>query len=187
VAPKGVHNVERLLAVAEAAALPEAAQAPILLLTGQFRDTHRRTDVITADIRARSGDDAVARRLQTIPGIGPITARAIAASVPDVSTFKAARDLAAWIGSMPRPHSSGGTEKLGKITKMSNRYLRRLLCLGALAQITARSRKPAAEDWLWKMMQHKPQKLVAIALANRMTRTVRALLKTGESYRAMPG
>ena len=80
VAPKGVHNVERLLAVAEAATLPEGARAPILLLADQFRDTHRRIDVITADIKARAGDDAVARRLQTIPGIGPITASAIAAA-----------------------------------------------------------------------------------------------------------
>ena len=70
---------------------------------------------------------------------------------------------------------------------MGNRYLRRLLYLGALAQITHRSRKPAGEDWLWKMLQRKPVKLVAIALAGRMARTVWALLKTGESYRAMPG
>ena len=100
------------------------------------------------------------------------------------------------IGLTPKPHSSGGKEKLGKITKMGNRYLRRLLYLGApcwkhafgmTVQITARSRKPAGEDWLWKMLQRKPVKLVAIALAGRMARTVWALLKTGESYRAMPG
>ena len=95
VAPKGIHNVERLLALAGEAALPAPARPPILLLAAQFRDTHRRIDVITADIKARAGDDAVARRLQTVPGIGPITASAIAASVPDVANFKAARDLAA--------------------------------------------------------------------------------------------
>ena len=91
------------------------------------------------------------------------------------------------IGLTPKPHSSGGKEKLGKITKMGNRYLRRLLYLGALAQITARSHKPAGEDWLWNMLQRKPVKLVAIALAGRMARTVWALLKTGENYRVMPG
>ena len=98
------------------------------------------------------------------------------------------------IGLTPKPHSSGGNEKLGNITKMGNRVangrsnrwrnhwqLRRLLYLGALAQITARSHKPAGEDWLWNMLQRKPLKLVAIALANRMARTVWALLKTGES------
>lgn len=186
VAPKGVHNVERLLVLAREAALPEPARAPILLLADQFRDTDRRIEAITIQIKTQAQTDAVARNLQTIPGIGPITASALAASVPDVSNFKAARDLAAWIGLTPKPHSSGGKERLGKITKMGNRYLRRLLYLGALAQITARSRKPAGEDWLWKMLQRKPVKLVAIALAGRMARTVWALLKTGESYRAMP-
>ena len=88
------------------------------------------------------------------------------------------------IGLTPQPHSSGGKEKLGKITKMGNRYLRRLLYLGALAQITHRSHKPAGEDWLWNMLQRKPVKLVAIALAGRMARTVWALIKTGESYAA---
>ena len=80
VAPKGIHNVERLLAMAEAAVLPDSARKPILLLADQFRDTHRRIDNLTADIRVAANDDAVARRLQTIPGIGPITASAIAAT-----------------------------------------------------------------------------------------------------------
>ena len=94
-APKGIHNVGRLLAMAQAAVLPDSARQPILLLAAQFRDTHRRIDNLTADIRVAANDDAVARRLQTIPGIGPITSSAIAASVPDVSNFHAARDLAA--------------------------------------------------------------------------------------------
>ena len=101
------------------------------------------------------------------------------------------------IGFTPKPHSSGGKEKLGKITKMGNRVangcsdrwrnhwqLRRLLYLGALAQNNHRSRKPAGEDWLWKMLQRKPVKPLAIALAGRMARTVWALIKTGESYEA---
>ena len=95
VAPKGVHNVVHLLAMAEGAALPESARQPMQFLAEQFRDTRRRIDAITADVKARAQMDTVARRLQTIPGIGPITAGAIAASVPDVSNFNAARDLAA--------------------------------------------------------------------------------------------
>jgi transposase len=82
---------------------------------------------------------------------------------------------------------SRGKERLGKISKMGNRYIRRLLYLGAMATITARRRKPAGDDWLWAMMQRKPVKLVAIALANRMARTVWALIRTGASYRAAPG
>lgn len=182
VAAKGVHNVAHLLALAEDAVLPAAARQSIQLLADQFRDTHARIDQVTATIKAEAQSNEVAKRLQTVPGIGPITASAMAASVPDVSNFKAARDLAAWIGLTPKPHSSGGKEKLGKITKMGNRYLRRLLYLGALAQITHRSHKPAGDDWLWKMLQRKPVKLVAIALAARMARTVWALIKTGESY-----
>ena len=95
VAPKGVHNVERLLAMAEDTALPEHARQPMQLLAEQFRDTHKRINTVTADIKATAIEDPVARRLQTIPGIGPITSSAIAASVPDVSNFNAARDLAA--------------------------------------------------------------------------------------------
>ncbi len=113
-----------------------------------------------------------------------------------MSNFKAARDPAAWIGLTPKPHSSGGKDKLGKVTKMGNRVangrsnrwrnhwqLRRLLYLGALARITHRSRRPGGEDWLWNILQRKPVKLVAIARAARMARTNWALIKTGESYR----
>ena len=184
VVARGVHNIERLLTLADAATLPAPAHQSILLLAEQFRETHARIEAVTTDIKAEAQKDAVARRLQTIPGVGPITASAIAASVPDVANFKEARDLSAWIGLTPKPHSSGGKEKLGKITKMGNRYLRRLLYLGALAQITHRSHRPAGEDWLWKMLQRKPVKLTAIALAARMARTVWALLKTGKSYEA---
>ncbi len=187
VAPKGVHNVERLLTMAEDAALPEDARNPIKLLAEQFRDTQMKIEDVTVEIRKAAENDEVAHRLQTVPGIGPITSSVLAATLPDVANFKAARDLAAWIGLTPKPHSSGGKERLGKISKMGNRYIRRLLYLGAMAMITARGRKPARDDWLWGMMQRKPVKLVAIALANRMARTVWALLKTGERYRASPG
>lgn len=95
VVAKGVHNVGRLLTLAEDATLPAQARQSIRLLAEQFRDTHARIDMITATIKACAQGDAVAGRLQTIPGIGPITASAIAASVPDVSNFKAARDLPA--------------------------------------------------------------------------------------------
>lgn len=187
VAPKGVHNVERLLVMAEDAALPESARNPIKLLAEQFRDTQAKVEDVTVEIRKAAENDEAARRLQTVPGVGPITSSALAATLPDVSNFKTARDLAAWLGLTPKPHSSGGKERLGKISKMGNRYIRRLFYLGAMSTIAARRRKPAGDDWLWGMMQRKPVKLVAIALANRMARTVWALLKTGETYRASSG
>jgi transposase len=100
----------------------------------------------------------------------------------DASGFKTARDLAAWLGLTPKPHSSGGKDRLGKISKMGNRYIRRLLYLGAMGVIAARRRKPAGGDWLWQLLERKPVKLVAIALASRNARTVWALLRSGEIY-----
>ncbi|MEE8455733.1 MAG: transposase, partial [Limibaculum sp.] len=132
------------------------------------------------------GRDATAARLATVPGVGVLTSSVIAATTPEVANFRSARDFAAWLGLTPKPHSSGGKERLGRISKMGNRYIRRLLYLGAMAQISARRRRGPSDDWLWKMLEKKPVKLVAIALANRMARVIWALLKTGESYRARP-
>ena len=89
------------------------------------------------------------------------------------------------LGLTPKPHSSGGKERLGKISKMGNRYIRRLLYLGAMGVIAARRHRAAGDDGLWQMLARKPVKLVAIALANRTARTVWALLRSGESYPAM--
>lgn len=131
--------------MAEDPALPEPARQPIVLLAGQFRDTHRRIEVITTDIKAKASEDPVARCLQTIPGIGPITTSAIAASVADVSNFKAARDLSAWIGLTPKPHWSGRKERLGRIPKMGNRNLRRVLYLGRSPRSPPAAANPRAK------------------------------------------
>lgn len=113
---------------------------------------------------------------------GPVTAAALVASLPDVSDFKSGRDLSAWIGLTPKPHSSGGKERLGRISKMGNRYLRRLLYLGALAQVSSRRRGKPGDDWLWRIVQRKKPKQAAIALANRMARTAYALLRDGAEF-----
>jgi transposase len=148
VVPKGVHNMGRLVAEAAAADLPPEARMPLDLLVGQFRDTKARIDTITADLRRAAEADETARRLQTMPGIGPITASVLAATLPDVSAFRSARDLSAWLGLTPKPHSSGGKERSGAISKMGNRYIRRLLYLGAMGVISARKRSDPGEDWL---------------------------------------
>jgi transposase len=129
----------RLVAEAEAPTLPPEARMPLDLLVGQFADTKARIDAITADLRRTAEADETALRLQTMPGIGPITASVLAAScrrhasgvTPDVSAFRSARDLSAWLGLTPKPRSSGGKERLGAISRMGNRYIRRLLYLGA--------------------------------------------------------
>jgi transposase len=122
----------RLVAEAGVAELPLETRAPLNLLVGQFTDTKARIDAITVDLRRAAEADETARRLQTMPGIGPITASVLAATLPDVSAFRSARDLSAWLGLTPKPHSSGGKERLGSIAKMGNRHIRRLLYLGAM-------------------------------------------------------
>lgn len=184
VVPKGVHNMGRLVAEAEGADFPMEARMPLDLLVGQFTDTKARIDAITADLRRTAEVDETARRLQTMPGIGPITASVLAATLPDVSAFRSARDLSAWLGLTPKPHSSGGKERLGAISKMGNRYIRRLLYLGAMGVISTRKRSDPGDDWLGDLIRAKPLKVVAIALANRMARAVWAMLRTGETWRA---
>ena len=115
---------------------------------------------------------------------GPITASALVSALPDISDFKSGRDLSAWIGLTPKPHSTGGKERLGRISKMGNRYLRRLLYLGAIAQVSARRRGEPGEDWLWRIILRKKPKQAAIALANRMARTSYALIKNKTEFRA---
>ena len=184
VVAKGIHNIERLLTAADQ--LPATAQAAVEMLAEQLRETQEKIEELTARIESAQKTDPLAKRLATIPGVGAITASAIAATTPEVDNFRSARDYAAWLGLTPQPHSSGGKERLGRISKAGNRYLRRLLYLGAMAQIAARRCGQPGTDWLWRMLERKPVKVVAIALANRMARTVWALIRTGESYRATP-
>ena len=186
VVAKGIHNIDRLLEAARD--LPHAARPALDMLADQLCDTQARIEEVTARISEMQAEDALARRLSTVPGVGAISSSAFAATTPDVATFRSARDYAAWLGLTPRAHSSGGKERLGRISKAGNRYLRRLLYLGAMAQISARRghREVAsgqAPDWLDRMLARKPVKVVAIALANRMARTIWALIRRGDSYR----
>ncbi len=184
VVAKGIHNVDRLLEAVEQ--VPEAARPALELLADQLRDLRNRIETVTKRVEVAQKTDPLARRLATIPGLGPIASSAFAVTTPDVAAFRSARDYSAWLGLTPKPHSSGGKERLGRISKAGNRYLRRLLYLGAMAQIAGRRRGRPGTDWLWKMLERKPVKVVAIALANRMARVVWALVRSGESYRAAP-
>ena len=121
----------------------------------------------------------------TIPGIGPITATAIAALAPPAETFRKGRDFAAWLGLTPLQQSTGGKQKLGAISKMGERTLRRLLIIGASALVQQATRRgPPPGSWLARMLARKPRMLVIVALANKMARTVWALLAKDEVYRA---
>ena len=168
--------------------LPEAARLPLQALFDQLAETQARIDRLTEEIEQVHRKNDVSRRLASIPGVGVLTATAIAATTPDVSNFSSARDYAAWLGLTPKQHSTGGKPRSGGISKMGNRYIRRLLYLGAMAQIMVRRRlRRPGTDWLSRKMATKQTRVVAIALANRMARTIFALLRDGTSYNPRVG
>src|SRR5689334_1940012 len=118
-----------------------------------------------------------------MPGMGPITAAAIEAFAPPMATFKRGRDFAAWLGLVPRQHTTGGKPRLGRTSKMGQRDIRRLLIIGAMAVVRWASRKGAPEgSWLRRMLARKPRGLTAIALANKMARSIWAMLTKSEDY-----
>jgi transposase len=183
IAAKGVQNVERLEEHLDR--LPEAARMPVSLLFDQLSETDKRIEQLTEEIAETHAHDETSQRLATIPGVGMLTATIIAATTPDVDNFDCARDYAAWLGLTPKPHSTGGKQRVGRISKMGNRYIRRLLYLGAMAQIMVRRRLKCGpgSDWLSNMLMRKKAKVVAIALAHRMARTIFAVLRDGTRYK----
>ena len=154
-------------------------------LVAQLRKLDEAVDEIDRSLMKKAKTDEVARRLMSIPGVGPITAQVIAASVQDASSFKGPREFAAFLGLTPRQNSSGGKQKLGRISMTGNRYLRKLLVGGAHAVLRHRGQHTdALRTWAKKLMETKPFKLVAVALANKMSRIVFAILRNGASYAA---
>jgi transposase len=123
------------------------------------------------------------RRLATIPGIGPLAASALAATIGDASTFKSGRALAAWLGLVPKQSSTGGKERLGAISKRGDNYLRWLLVAGSLSVIRYAQRHGAKRPWLVKLLERRTSKIAAVALANKTARMVWALMTSGEKYR----
>ena len=135
-------------------------------------------------IIAQHRSSEASRRLESIPGIGVIGATAIAATVPDPKVFRSGRDFAAWIGLVPREDSTGGKQKLGPISKQGDRYLRRILVVGACAVLRYARQQPEKYPWLTQLLARKPFRVVAVALANKMARIAWALLAKGGTYRA---
>jgi transposase len=129
--------------------------------------------------------DEVSRRLASMPGVGPITAMAIANTVPDPSMFRCGREFAAWLGLTPKSHSSGGKDRLGRISKRSDRYIRHLLYIGAGNAIRfAKARAATREARIRGLQERRPPKVVIIALANKMARIAWALMIRGQSFRS---
>jgi transposase len=186
IAPVGIVNVERLHRELEQAAdqLPDAVVALSRDLLEQIAGFKARIAALDDKIHALTRQDDTSRRLMSIPGVGPICAAAVHAFAPPMETFRSGRDFSAWLGLIPRQHSSGGKERLGAVSKMGQRDLRRLLISGAMAVVRWAVRKGASEgSWLQRMLSRKHRMLVAVALANKMARTIWALITNGQEYR----
>ncbi|MDP2374684.1 IS110 family transposase [Reyranella sp.] len=167
------------------ARLPAAARFALRQLARQIEGLADQIRTIEKAIVAASRRNDMARRLATIPGVGAVTAAAILAFVPDPAGFKSGRHFAAWLGLTPRSHSSGGKERLGRISKMGNRMLRSLLFVGATAVLRHARNNPKAPQWITALLARRPYKVAAVALANKMARIIRALLVKDESYRGL--
>jgi transposase len=168
--------------------VPAAAQEILSLLCGQVLDTHARIQAIDRSLLALHKTNDGARRLSSIPGIGPVGATALAASVADPRQFRSGREFAAWLGLTPLQNSSGGKDRLGRISKMGNRYVRKLLVLGATAPVRCARHKPQmADPRLLALLARKPVRVASVAMANKMARVVWAIMARGETYQARHG
>ena len=184
---KGPPHVDRLVDLVRDSEteLPDEARSVLALVIESLQSIQAKIAVLDRQLTARVKADAVAKRLMTVPGVGPVLATAIMALAPQASTFRRGRDFAAWLGLTPRQHSSGGKERLGRTTKMGERSLRRLLILGASSAARAAvADSSKASAWLRAMLARKPRMLVTVALANKMARIIWALLAHGGTYRA---
>ena len=188
VVPRGIRRLAELRARMAAVAedeLPDQARAAVGLLFQQLEATQGRIGTVEEAILAWHERSEASQRLATVPGIGPLTATALVAAVGDASQFASARHFAAWLGLTPRVRASGGREKLGRITKAGDRYLRTLLIHGARA-VVGTLRRPSAvpRPWLTALAARRPVNVAATALAHKTARAVWAMLTRREAWRA---
>jgi len=184
--PAGIGHLKRIEALIE----DPACDLPALIITEcrdlltQITEKSDRIDAKTKALKELAAATDTARRLQTMPGVGPLTALAVEAFAPDMAQFKCGRDFAAWLGLVPRQYSSGGKERLGRISKAGQTDIRRLLVVGAMSRLNWLGRRSIPEgSWLARMLARKPKMLVAIALANKMARQLWAMMTKNEDYR----
>ena len=187
VAPVGRKGVEELLGVVADSnddRLSEVARVCLAALGAQLRRLKEQILEFDRQIMAWHRSDETSRRLRYIPGVGPMLATALVASVADPKAFRSGRNFSAWIGLVPKQHSSGGKERLGSISKQGDRYLRGLFVAGALSVIRyAKIHGTKHRPWLTALLARKPTKVAAIALANKLARMVWAMMASGERYK----
>jgi transposase len=184
--PVGMSHLNRMTALGEdeTVNLHALIREECLDLLVQIAEKTARIIERTTKLKTLAAQSDRARRLQTMPGVGPLTAIAVEAFGPDMAQFKTGRDFAAWLGLVPKQHSSGGKERLGRMTKAGQADIRRLLIIGAMSRLNWLGQRTIVEgSWLSRMLTRKPKMLVAIALANKMARQIWAMLTKNEDYR----
>jgi transposase len=184
---QGRGKVSELLRRIEAAAdedIPTKIRMQLRHLVELVRDLHRRLADLDRELGELARENPIARRLATIPGVGPITATALVMTIGDIGRFRSGRHLAAYLGLVPKQHASGGKERLGTISKRGDTYLRTLLAHGARAVVRVmRTRPEPTSDWIGRLLQRRPVNVAVMAQANRTARLVWTLLTKGEDYR----
>ncbi|WP_454719100.1 IS110 family transposase [Caulobacter segnis] len=163
--------------------VPGEARICLTMLVDQLRLVNLQILETDRLIRTNARATEVGRRLMEIPGVGPLLASAMVAAVADPTAFKTGRNLAAWIGLVPKQNSSGGKERLGGITKQGDRYLRQMLVVGALAVVRYAQRNGTRRPWLLQLLARRTPKVAAVALANKNARMIWAIMTSGERYR----
>ena len=185
IAVTGMTSVAKLIIILrddEDTRLPSAAQAALLEMAAQIEMLSARIGALDVKIVTAVKADNTTRRLISIPGVGPTIAATVRATIQDPAAFRTGRDLAAWIGITPKAHSSGGKERLGRISKCGNKQLRTLLIVGATSILKQARRGVTLPYWIVSLMARRPYKVAAVALANKIARTIWALLVKGGVY-----
>ncbi len=190
VVAQGAPKVEELIAIIEDAddpRLPSVAREALGALVAQLRSAQGRIKALETRLTAWHRSSEASRRLATIPGVGVITATALVATIGDASQFRSGRQLSAWLGLVPRQHSSGGKERLGRISKHGDGYLRRLLVHGARTVLRWRRAKPGTRPgWTDRLLARRPTNVVLVAMANKTARVAWALLRHERIYQPVP-
>ncbi len=180
--PQGIWHLGRLRAHLDGDTVPEPGRRILELLVEQLDETDRRIEQVDAEIRAWHPANPVSQRLAKIPGGGPLIATAIAATVADASSFRSGRGFAAWLGLVPRQKSTGGKQRLGRITHQGDAYIRRLLIIGAQSALQC-SKEVKENAWVRGLLGRCARLKAAVALANKTARVAWALMAKGDVYR----